>query len=177
LNPYAAPQSEVLPHSGDAERIRRRYRRAEAVIRGVGVLYCLFACLLVAVALLAKDSSGGQASPIKNWLYFGGLASVFTLLGLGLIKLNRIAGLLAAVFSVIMIIGSTLQLTIAGILVHGTILAILMGKGGRRVLSSDYKAIIAASPGVSNAISPWIWVVLGTVFLIAASLYLGKLLS
>jgi hypothetical protein len=161
INPYAAPQAQVLQTTSQDELIRREHLNTEASIKTVGILYYLGAMALIATGVITFDSS--KIVKTGNDLLLG---IFFMLLGVGMgvaaYGLRRLQSwarpLTILVSSVVTIIG-LINLS-WGVVIHIYIFAQMLGKRGKFVMAPEYQRIIAATPHVKRKTSVVVWVVL-----------------
>lgn len=147
VNPYAAPQSNVLPPVSSDETIRRAHIDTEATLKTVGLLYYLGAFALMAGSVASFPSHGtgmtteSVAVPVVMLLIGIGLG--FTAFGLRRLRgWTRIPTIL---FSCIGLLGFPM-----GTLINALILIRVASKKGGFVLTPEYQRIIAATPHVKR---------------------------
>lgn len=166
INPYAAPQSQVLQATSQDELIRQEHINTEASIKSIGLLYYLGALVLIAVvAAMIASRVPGKNTPI---LLAGGLL----LLGIGMAATayglrrqqswSRIPTIIIS--SIALIIG-LINLS-GGIIIHIYILVKMMGKQAQFVMTPEYQRIIAATPHVKRKTSIFVKVLLALLLLI-----------
>lgn len=165
INPYAAPEAPVADvAASEAEAIRREHISHESSVLSIGMLYYLTAAAMTLGAVvffaLPAGRSGGELG-----------LGVFTLsIGLGLFALGRAlrdlkrwARVVAAIFSVLGLLGFPI-----GTLINGYILYLLFSKKGGVIFSEAYRDVIKATPHVKYGMSviTWIFIVLLVLFLL-----------
>jgi len=154
INPYAAPQSQVLQATSQDELIREEHINTEASIKSVGLLYYLAAFALIAIGVISStDYHPGKSI---TTLLPGGL---LLLLGIGvgfvahgLRRLRSWARIPTVILSSIAVIIGLINLS-GGIIIHIYILAKLLGKQAPFVMTPEYQRIIAATPHVKRKTS------------------------
>ncbi len=167
INPYAAPQAQILQATTQDELIRREHLNTEASIKSVGILYYLFAVALIAigVAALAGINPGRSSSLalLQGVLLLVGIGMGFTAYGLR--RLQSWARIPTIILSSIAMIVGLINLS-WGIVIHIYILAKVAGKQGQFVMTPEYQRIIAATPHVKNKTSIFVKVLLALLILI-----------
>jgi len=161
MNPYAAPQSQVLyTTASDDEAIRTQHLSTEATIKSVGTLYYLGAFILTLLGLfwIGTGIMRGEDAVAAS-LLLGGITLVFGIaegvLAHGLRTLKSWARIPTIILSSIGLLGFPL-----GTLISIYILVKVGGKQGKFILSPEYQRIIAATPHVKYKTSKVIWVIL-----------------
>ncbi len=175
FNPYAAPKAEVVTQDSEAEAIRRKHINHEASIKSVGCLYWLAALLLcitlaVCLANIEKQTAGWLALLL-------GLAVLTAVVGRGLRKLQRWAGIVAALWAGVSIVFGIMNLPSSsiGMVIAAYIIYLMVGAKGRRVLSAEYRDIVLQTPHVKRRTSIVVWVLLGLLLAIVAFGILGAM--
>lgn len=169
FNPYAAPKAEVLTQDSEAEATRRKYINHESSIKSIGCLYWVVAIALVAVLITVGSSL------VRESVWAVGLLAGLTLLavavGGGLRKLRRWAGILAALWSAILVVMGIISLPRSGIqmVISLYVLWLMISPKGLFVTSAEYRAIVAQTPHVKPRTSVVAWVLLVIFLLILAS--------
>lgn len=147
INPYAAPQSQVLQATSQAEIERTKHINTEATIKTVGVLYYLGALALTAAGVAAfsgREMEEGVPPNVMGALFVVlGVGQGFV--GYGLRRLKSWARIPATIVSCIGLLGFPV-----GTLINAYILSKLLGKEGRFVMTPEYQQIIAATPHVKR---------------------------
>lgn len=175
VNPYAAPQSNVLPAASTEETVRREHIDTEATLKTVGVLHYLGAFVLV----IAAASSFTRANPGLSGedLLVGVVMFVFgiglAITGYGLRRLRGWTRIPTILFSCVGLLGFPM-----GTLINAIILLRVAGKKGGFVLTPEYQRIIAATPHVKRKTSI-VTLLLLAIFIIAligiiAAIAIGK---
>lgn len=167
INPYAAPQSQVLQATSHDERIREEHIKTEATIKSIGLLFYLAAFVLVAVcvSLLAGSAHGMTGGTLLG----GGICVLLTFgvgaTAYGLRRLRGWARIPAIVISTIVLIIGLINLSL-GVIIHIYILAKLMGKEARFIMTPEYQRIIAATPHVKYKTSILVKVLLALLLIL-----------
>jgi Trk-type K+ transport system membrane component len=167
-NPYA-PTSEVAvgpaPVASDVEAYRRRYLNHEASVKSIGTLYMLGAIFMVPIGCIVLASAVFTANPnadptaaavigVAGCFYIGlGLLQGFVAVGLR--RLQNWARIVAAVLSVIGLLGFPI-----GTLISAYFLYLLLSEKGRIVCSDEYKQVIAQTPHIVYKTSIIVWILL-----------------
>jgi hypothetical protein len=160
MNPYAAPQSQVICSTTQDEAIRRQHLNTEAAIKSVGSQYYLGAILL---------TIGGVAWTASGVMHGGHGKGVEVILGGITLAIGIAYGVLANGLSTLKswtrvptIILSSFGLIVfpSGTLISIYILVKVAGQQGKFILSPEYQRIIAATPQVRYKTSKALWVVL-----------------
>lgn len=171
-NPYQTPAvTEVAAPlvSGDLREIREKHIKHEASIKAVG-----FLCLLGGVLLLGSFAFAGietiaagslVESPGIRLLFEIAFGTLQLISGIGLRQLqgwSRIpAAIVAAVAMTNLLIG-----TVIGIY----ILYLLFSPKGSKILSAEYREIVALTPDIRYRTPRWFWILILAVILIFAGL-------
>ncbi|OYW72408.1 MAG: hypothetical protein B7Z37_24940 [Verrucomicrobia bacterium 12-59-8] len=147
MNPYAAPQSQVLQVTSEDEVIRQQHINTEATIKSVGALYYLGAFVLVMVSLsmfvgVRSESLGG--SLLVGGFFFA-LGAGQGVVAYGLRRLQGWARIPTIILSCIGLLGFPV-----GTLINLYILVKVAGKQGQFVMTPEYQRIIAATPHVKR---------------------------
>ncbi|HEY1121688.1 MAG TPA: hypothetical protein VGE67_08815 [Haloferula sp.] len=168
-NPYQTPAvAEVasLPAS-DIREVREMHLKHEASIKAIGFLGLLGGVLLLgsfAFVSIETIAAGSLAeSPAMNLLFEVAFGVLQVIAGIGLRQLqgwSRIpAAIVAAVSAVYVPIG-----TIYGIY----ILYLIFSPKGSKVLSAEYRQIVALTPDMRYRTPRWFWIFILVVMLILA---------
>jgi len=163
FNPYAAPKSEVLQSTPQAELERMQHIHTEATIKSVGILYYLgaFALILLGVTgLTGRDLEEGVPPQLMGAIFIT-LGAGQGVIGYGLRRLQRWARIPTVIFSCIGLLGFPI-----GTLINAYILVKVLGKQGQFVLTPEYQQIIAATPHVKRKTSIVVWVLLIVLLII-----------
>ncbi len=152
MNPYAAPQSQVLQATSLDVLTREEHIKTEASIKSIGLLYYLATLVLIAVG--ASFLTSGKGSSLS--LLPGGLCLLISIgagvTGYGLRRLRKWARIPTIILSSIAVIYGLINLS-GGIIIHIFILVKMLGKQGQFVMTPEYQEIIAATPHVKNKTS------------------------
>ncbi|MDZ4405582.1 hypothetical protein [Prosthecobacter sp.] len=157
FNPYAAPQSQVLQVTSQAELDRRQHINTEATIKSVGTLYYLgaFVLILVGIAGLAGSRLDKDVSPLLLGAILLAVGVGQGVVAYGLNRLQSWARIPTVIFSCLGLFAFPL-----GTLINAYILVKVLGKQGKFVMTPEYKEIIAATPHVKRKTSVVTWVLL-----------------
>lgn len=154
LNPYAAPQAQVLQASNHDELVRTEHLDTEAAIKSVGLLYYIAAFGLV---ILGASVLVGE-TPVKAST--GWLPALLLPLGVaaggtayGLKRLQGWARIPTIILSSIALVLGLISVSIVGVLIHIYVLTKVLGKQGQFVMTPEYKRIIAATPHIKRKTS------------------------
>lgn len=150
FNPYAAPQSQVLQATPQAELERMQHINTEATIKSVGLLYYLgaFALILMGAAGLSGSNLEEGVPPQLMGAIFLALGAGQGVVGYGLRRLRGWARIPTVIFSCIGLVGFPV-----GTLINAYILVKVLGKQGQFVMTPEYQEIIAATPHVKRKTS------------------------
>ena len=151
----------ILESPAAAEQIRRGLIKHEAGLRALGLLYvcgALFYALAAAgIAFLifleqstTPDRRGGLAELAFLIAALAGFSGLHLWIGQGLRQLDGRVRIAAILTSAVGLLGFPI-ITLAS----AYFLYLLAGAKGRRVLSPEYRTIVAATPQV-RYLSPWI---------------------
>lgn len=157
VNPYAAPAARV-EDVGDstAEAIRRAHLRHEASIKTAGLLYYFGGVLTLLPGigfLLSQDAVGVLIAVLLLAFAVGQFFAGWGVRGLR--DWGRIVG------SMVSIVG--LLAFPVGTLINGYFLYLFQSKKGRTIFSSEYQAVVAATPHVKYGTSIIVWIFLALV--------------
>ena len=153
LNPYAAPQSQVLQSTSLDELTRQEHINTEATIKSVGLLYYLGAFIVVLYGLMCiilGISSGRDATWVSILI---GVVLLAIGIGQGVVayglrRLQSWARIPTVILSSIGLIGFPV-----GTLINIYILVKILGQQGKFVMTPEYQRIIAATPHVKRKTS------------------------
>ena len=158
INPYAAPQAQVLQATSDEELTRRSHLNTEATLKSVGTLYYLGAFLLTMIGgsnITGKHSGmaiyGMETAPVM----LVGLGIGLGVTAYGLRRLQSWARIPLAIFSFLGLFRFPW-----GTLINLYILSQVLGKKGLFVMTPEYQRIIAVTPQVRIKTSMAVWVLL-----------------
>ena len=166
LNPYAAPEAEVLQApsaNAEAEAIRRNHINTEATIKSVGTLYCFSAI----VVILACGAGLINTSPAPDSIGKGFLVVLLLLalfqgrVGMGLRRLEPWTRIATIVLSLIGLLAWPI-----GTLINIYILLKVAGKKGGVVFSPEYRDVIAATPHIKRKTSIVSMILLAVLILV-----------
>jgi hypothetical protein len=165
-NPYAPPQADLLVTDAEASRVRLEHLRTEGHLKALGWLLLTLAFTqpvtkMLRARFLARmfEVEVDLTKPPMEYLIQSGALLV---IGAGLIKLQRWAGLLAAVSAAVLIIMNLLELPNAflgafvAIMVNAFILRLLLTAKVRTVFSGNYRSILRLTPLVQSPVARWI---------------------
>lgn len=176
LNPYAPPQSQVLPDNTDAVRERLEFLRIEGHLKALGVLTMILSLMLatskvMTFRILAREFG----MTVVPWPYIA-LYSLSFAVGLGLYFLKRWAGGMMIVFAVLLIVTNLFQLpgSVIGIIIQSFVLRFLLHAGARRVLSREYQGMIQRTPMIVSPAAAWIYPVVALLVLLVAVIFMWR---
>ncbi|MCF7785717.1 MAG: hypothetical protein K9N47_06320 [Prosthecobacter sp.] len=160
INPYAAPQAQVLQTTSQDELVRKEHINTEATIKSVGILYYLGSFGLV---LYGVGSIGMSISARSDASWVGILIGVVLLafgigqgiVAYGLRRLQNWARIPTIILSSIGLLGFPI-----GTLINIYILVKVSGQQGKFIMTPEYQRIIAATPHVKRKTSVVVWVIL-----------------
>jgi len=163
VNPYATPKAAVTDDGAGsvAEAVRKEHIAHEASVKAVGLLFILGGLLTLigaGVGLFAPGATAGEDSAVLVFagLAIGALSIAYLACGWGLRTLKPWARIPAVVLAAIGLLGFPI-----GTLINAYILWLLLSRKGRMVLSTDYAAIVEATPRIKYRTSVVVWIVLG----------------
>ena len=171
VNPYAAPKAPVEHVSrarAKAEAVRLEHLAQESSVRSIGTVYYIggFWMLLVGGSLVESVVSMPVDRPARDFgIGFLVLSAVSFVVGWGVRRLRRWAGVAAIVLSAITALAFPI-----GTLIGGYFLYVLLTAKGRRVLAPGYADIVAATPYMKCRTSIAVWIALGLVALLTGVL-------
>ena len=158
VNPYAPPSAKVTDSysnlgSGSDEELRHELLQHERSIQSIGSLYLLgvFIWSMAMVAMVVGIFAGSEQSlgeSLSGGLVAGVLALLFFWIGSGLRQLNPRVRLGATILAVIGLVGFPF-----GTLINGYILYLLHSEKGKRILTSEYQAVVARTPHIKHKMS------------------------
>lgn len=163
-NPHAPPYASVVSRAAaNAEAARLEHLAHESSVRSIGTLYYIggFGMLLFGGSLVesvVKMPADRPARDIGIGLLVLGLVSL--VVGWGVRRLERWAGIAAIVLSAITALAFPI-----GTMIGGYLLYVLLTAKGRRVLAPDYADIVAATPYMKSRTSIRFWITLGLIAL------------
>lgn len=157
MNPYAAPQVDVMPTATADEHVRQLHINTEATIKSIGTLYYLgaFVGVLVSVASLATMTRHGPALETGVALFLGAFGAVQGVLAYGLRRLLPWTRIPVIVLSCLGLLAFPI-----GTIISIYFIATLAGKKGQLVMTPEYRRIIAATPHIKRKTSIFVWVLL-----------------
>jgi len=172
-NPYAAPSAPVQDHvetRDDAVAIREAHVRHEVTLKSVGSLYGLGSFMMMfgaIVSIVFPLTARGDTSQDEAIMVLAVMSAIYLVVGIGL-------GFMAFGFRTLrpwvkipgtILSGLGLLAIPVGTLIHGYILYQIWCAQGQRVLSPDYRDIIARTPQVRYRRTVGDWIALGIVVL------------
>lgn len=176
LNPYAAPQSELLPDRHDATRERLEHLRTEEHLKACGLLFVgisliNFVSFLSLRKILEREFNVSFETDVP-WREIA-LASLPLVLGFGVYLLKRWAGLLTCIqlITLVLINLKELPANIPGLLVQVLILLFFLSKRVRRVFSRDYQRMIVQTPEMRTRPATWIYPVIVLIVMVLVSFF------
>lgn len=141
-NPYDSPSGEIIPDSDFSETsTRNTYIRHEKSIKTIG--YVMFFAGFSLVGLGGKSLYSGQDFSANIYTILIGVG--FSILSIGVCKLNKLAQIVTGVFSLLAV--CTFPYTV---LVFAYVLYAFFCDFGRKVFSKGYKDIIKATPKIES---------------------------
>ena len=162
INPYAAPQAEVLATDEDAVRARYEHLRTESHLKALGILYGVSAFTAVIFKMWRMRFLGRMFDmevdltrvPFEDVV----MSSLFVLVGIGIAKLQMWAALLAGFVSVSLIVINLTELPagIVTIVFHLFIIRFLLLRNTRVVFSNAYRTVLCLTPQIRSAPARWI---------------------
>ena len=176
LNPYAAPQSQVLPDNSDAVRERQEFLRFEGHLKALGLLIMMLSLMLVTSKVMTFRILAREfGMTIVPWPFIA-LYSLTLAVGLGLYFLKRWAGGMMIVFTALLIVINLFQLpgSLIGIIIQALVLRFLLSAGPRRVLSREYQGMIQRTPMIVSPAAAWIRPVMVLLVLLVAALFFWR---
>lgn len=168
LNPYAAPQSDVLRQDDNAIRIRLEHLRTEAHLKALGIFYVAMTIVAVISTLLTNLAKGADFDvhfPISNKQLIIWPANMIA--GVGLFWFKPFAKWLTILLIVSAIINSLMMLPfgIIVVILMGFVLRFLLHSKTRRVLSQDYANILRQTSAVRSTPAGWIWILVAIMLI------------
>ncbi|MDB6006814.1 MAG: hypothetical protein JWR15_3801 [Prosthecobacter sp.] len=161
LNPYAAPEAELLVKSAHAGRLRLEHLKTESHVKALGCVMAVLGPRLIvsewySMRLRFHDfglQPGLEDVPSYDYV----IASACLIAGGGLIRLMKWAGMVTFILSVIQITLNVpaLPYSLVGIAVQGFILRFLYQERTYFVLSSAYQDILRQTPQIKNSTATW----------------------
>jgi hypothetical protein len=166
LNPYAAPQSDVLRQDEDAMRIRQEHLRTEAHLKALGIFWMtanILGGLSTYLMNQAKGADFGVHFPISTERLILCAAGIIS--GTGLFWLKPFAKWLTILLSVIALGNGLMQLPsgIGGAAIQVFIVRFLLLQKTRRVLAQDYADILRQTTALRSRPAGWIWIILAVI--------------
>jgi hypothetical protein len=166
-NPYQTPAvAEVaLPPTVDAHEVREEHLKHEASIKAIGVL-----CILGGVLLLGSFAFFGietiaagilESSSAMGMLFEIAFATLQLIAGIGLRRLQGWSRIPAAIVAAVSMVSVPIG-TVIGIY----ILYLLFSPKGAKVLSAEYREIVALTPDMRYRTPRWFWIFILVVMLI-----------
>ena len=165
-NPYLPPRAEILATDADASRVRHEHLRTEGHLKALGWLLLTLALTQPVTKMLRARFLGRmfdvEVDLTRPPLEYLIQSAVLLVLGAGLIKLRRWAGLLATISAAILIIMNLLELpngflgAFVAIIVNAFILRLLLTAKVRTVFSENYRTVLRLTPLVPSPVARWI---------------------
>lgn len=177
MNPYAAPQADVLPQSqatSTEEMIRQQHLKTEVTIKTVGFLYYLgaFGVGTAAVTMLVNTRHGDELINGGFALFLLMLAAGQGVVAYGLRRLLSWARIPTIIFSCV----GLLHIPI-GTIINGYILAVVGGKKSKTVMTPEYRRIIELTPYIKHKTSVAVWVLLAVLVLVLVGIIVSAMLQ
>jgi len=167
LNPYAAPESEILPDHhdlNDAEATRNKYLKHETNLKSFGSLnYLAGGVLLLAglSAIIIALTEGLDAGGTIVAFVFIALSGIYIFVGRGLRTCNPIVKIPATILAILGLLNIPV-----GTLLSIFLLYLMFNKDGKVVLSKEYQEVMAATPHIKYK-TPLCLIIIVAIFLIA----------
>jgi len=170
-NPYQTPAvTEVAtPLASDIREMREKHINHEASIKAVG-----FLCLLGGALLLGAFAFVGLESLAAGWMETSSSMSLLfeiafgtlqLIAGIGLRQLQGWARIPAAIVAAV-----SMAFIPVGTVIGIYILYLLFSPKGSKVLSGEYRDIVALTPDLRYRTPRWFWILMGVVMLILIGL-------
>ncbi|MBB5033054.1 hypothetical protein [Prosthecobacter vanneervenii] len=174
INPYAAPQSQILQATSSDELIRQEHINTEATLKSVGILYYLGAFVLTLMGGMALFGSlmNGETASVLLGLFFLIIGVTQGVAAYGLRRLQSWARVPTIILSCIGLLGFPL-----GTLINLYILVKVAGKQGKFILTPEYQRIVAATPHVKRKTSIVMKIALALLFIILLGIIISVSLS
>ena len=168
INPYAAPQSQVLHTTSQDELIRQEHINTEGTMKSVGTLFYLGAFFLILYGLILV---GAGLSAMKDGSWVAVIIGVVVLaLGIGqgrvaygLSRLKSWARTPTIIIASLGLLGFPV-----GTLINIYILVKITGQKGQFIFTPEYQRIVAATPHVKRKtpVVAWVLLILFVIILI-----------
>jgi len=168
INPYAAPQSQVLHTTSQDELIRQEHINTEGTMKSVGILFYLGAFFLIVYGLILVGAGLNGMKEVSWVLVLIGV--VLLALGIGqgrvaygLRKLQSWARTPSIILASLGLLGFPV-----GTLINIYILVKITGQKGQFIFTPEYQRIVAATPHVKRktSIAAWVLLILLIIILI-----------
>ncbi|WP_395741262.1 hypothetical protein [Prosthecobacter sp.] len=161
FNPYAAPQSQTLlnPAKSEEETLRAEHINTESTIQSVGALIMLPAAVLLYFAWMILQR--GLMHQLPEGMLFLSIGLVLGVVGYGMRSLRSWARIPAVLVSACGLIAFPI-----GTLISISVLIKLLGKQGKRVMTDDYRRIVALTPHVKLKTPASAWILLALLLAI-----------
>ena len=177
LNPYSAPQAEVLTVPEAVETDRREHLGAETRLRAFGALMHVWGLALVLILMqfwrVVSDLEGLPSTRLVGSPMFS-LALGAMLLGFQLYRLRRWAAWVLVFLLSFALLASALNFqypadVLTGVVLSSAALVLLLNRRARRVLAPDYRRVIHHTPHIGHRARTALWVLayMGVLFLFA----------
>lgn len=178
VNPFAAPLETDSPAAdivgadlSDAEGTRNELLSTEASIKSIGTIYLMTGGLWVVGGVMMFIGEFAEANfiaannqPVASIIavVIAGLGAVSIWCAFGLYRLDptiRVWVLvLQSICLVLHLVLVDINLLTIGISIY--VLVVMSGQKGRRVLSSEYQQVVAATPHIKRKTSIVVWILL-----------------
>ena len=176
INPYAAPQSQVLADNADDVRLRQEFLRAEGHLKALGLLIIVLSLMLITAKVMMLKifiQDLGMSQIPWPFVALGSLSLLPLIAGMGLYFIKRWAGVLVGLLAVVQILMGIVQLPggLLEIIVQAAVLRFMLSPRARRVLSSDYQDMIRRTPMIKSPAATWIRPVIVLLVLVFAVVF------
>lgn len=183
LNPYLPPKAGLHPAGSHAEETRQLHLEHEAGVRGLGLFILLVGLAMVwgaGLDLFSQLKRGVFSASFPGSAAWFLIGLSYLIIGPGLRGLrrwaHRAAVVVEAVACVVTLLGPDPTI---GFIFHAAVGLSLLGPRTRRVVSPDYRRIMAATPKVKKKTSSVAWALLGLLLILLMGIgaaYLGAYL-
>lgn len=172
INPYLPPQTDAHPHVSDPNEVRRLHLEHESGLKGLGLFMVLVGLAMVwgaGVSLAPMLKNGASLAGLAGsgaWFFIG---LCYLIIGPGLRGLrqwaHRAAVAVEALACVITLLGPDPTI---GFIFHAAVGLALLGRKTRRVVTPEYRRIIAETPTAKKGTSSVAWALLALLALLLA---------
>jgi hypothetical protein len=176
-NPYQTPAvTEVAPLASDIREIRETHIKHEASLKAVA-----FLCILGGVLLLGAFAFAGletvaagllESSSAMTLLFEIAFGTLQLISGIGLRQLRGWARIPAAIVAAVL-----MAFIPVGTVIGIYILYLLFSPKGSKVLSAEYRDIVALTPDIRYRTPRWFWILIATVMLALVGLVVFALFA